>query len=63
MNECYVHCAKAFLRSSLWKPETWVEKEELPSPARMLRAHATVGQQTEQDIERSLQESYTKRLY
>jgi PPOX class probable FMN-dependent enzyme len=24
--ECYFHCAKAFLRSQLWAPETWGEK-------------------------------------
>jgi uncharacterized protein len=24
--ECYFHCAKAFLRSRLWHPETWPEK-------------------------------------
>jgi PPOX class probable FMN-dependent enzyme len=24
--ECYFHCAKAFLRSDLWKPETWPER-------------------------------------
>lgn len=63
VNECYVHCAKAFLRSGLWKPETWAEKGERPSPARMLQAHVSVGQKSEQDIERSLEESYTKRLY
>ena len=26
VNECYFHCAKAFLRADLWKPETWPEK-------------------------------------
>lgn len=26
VEECYFHCAKAFLRSDLWKPETWQEK-------------------------------------
>ena len=26
VTECYFHCAKAFLRSDLWKPETWREK-------------------------------------
>ncbi|MBC8007591.1 MAG: pyridoxamine 5'-phosphate oxidase family protein [Prolixibacteraceae bacterium] len=26
VSECYFHCAKAFLRSDLWKPETWSEK-------------------------------------
>ena len=26
VSECYFHCAKAFLRSELWKPETWPAK-------------------------------------
>jgi len=26
VNECYFHCAKAFLRADLWKPETWPGK-------------------------------------
>lgn len=26
VTECYFHCAKAFLRSDLWNPETWQEK-------------------------------------
>jgi PPOX class probable FMN-dependent enzyme len=26
VTECYFHCAKSFLRSDLWKPETWPEK-------------------------------------
>ena len=25
VTECYFHCAKAFLRSDMWKPETWPE--------------------------------------
>jgi predicted pyridoxine 5'-phosphate oxidase superfamily flavin-nucleotide-binding protein len=26
VSECYFHCAKAFLRSALWRPETWPER-------------------------------------
>ena len=26
VEECFFHCAKAFLRSELWKPETWPER-------------------------------------
>ena len=26
VTECYFHCAKAFLRSALWQPETWPEE-------------------------------------
>jgi PPOX class probable FMN-dependent enzyme len=25
IDECFFHCAKAFIRSKLWKPETWLE--------------------------------------
>jgi PPOX class probable FMN-dependent enzyme len=37
VEELYLHCAKAFLRSSLWKPETWPERSSLPSAGRMFR--------------------------
>jgi PPOX class probable FMN-dependent enzyme len=26
VEECFFHCAKAFLRSELWKPETWEDR-------------------------------------
>jgi len=26
IRECFFHCAKAFIRSQLWKPETWSER-------------------------------------
>jgi hypothetical protein len=29
VSECYFHCAKAFLRSALWKPETWPERMQI----------------------------------
>ncbi|MFI6387279.1 pyridoxamine 5'-phosphate oxidase family protein [Nonomuraea sp. NPDC050547] len=31
VEELYMHCAKAFLRSSLWKPETWPDRKSLPT--------------------------------
>jgi PPOX class probable FMN-dependent enzyme len=37
VEELYLHCAKAFLRSSLWNPETWPERSSLPSAGRMFR--------------------------
>jgi PPOX class probable FMN-dependent enzyme len=44
VTECYFHCAKAFLRSELWNPETWPEKitisfgEEIAESGGMERA-------------------------
>ncbi|WP_103962888.1 pyridoxamine 5'-phosphate oxidase family protein [Nonomuraea solani] len=31
VEELYMHCAKAFLRASLWKPETWPDRKSLPT--------------------------------
>jgi PPOX class probable FMN-dependent enzyme len=37
VEEVFYHCAKAFLRSKLWQPETW-DHEALPSTARISKA-------------------------
>nr|WP_308809532.1 MSMEG_1061 family FMN-dependent PPOX-type flavoprotein [Anaerobacillus sp. 1_MG-2023] len=60
VKECYIHCAKAFKRSSLFEPERWPNTEGLASAARMLSDHAKIG---EEKVIESLKESYTKRLY
>ncbi|KFN03572.1 pyridoxamine 5'-phosphate oxidase family protein [Bacillus clarus] len=62
VEECYVHCAKAFIRSKMWDSESWLDKKELPSAAKMLMEHAKVNA-SEEEVARSLEESYTKRLY
>ncbi len=36
IEECFLHCAKAFRRSFLWDVETWPDREDLPSMSRML---------------------------
>ncbi|MDQ0270506.1 MSMEG_1061 family FMN-dependent PPOX-type flavoprotein [Cytobacillus purgationiresistens] len=39
VEECFIHCAKSFKRSELWNPESWDEKDNLPTPSKMLAAH------------------------
>ncbi|MCA1027957.1 pyridoxamine 5'-phosphate oxidase family protein [Cytobacillus kochii] len=39
VEECFLHCANSFNRAGIWKPETWLAKESLPSPAKMFAAH------------------------
>lgn len=41
------HCAKAFMRSSLWKPDTW-DPDVLPSRARIVKAVEDVPDTLEQ---------------
>ena len=62
IDQIFFHCAKAFMRSRLWQPETW-EPAALPSTAALTKAV--------QDTPESLAEletyyapaNYAKRLY
>ena len=63
VKECYVHCAKAFIRSELWNPDSWLAKENLPSAPQMLVAHTKIPNVTAEQVAKELQESYKSRLY
>lgn len=38
-DEVFTHCPKAFVRSGVWKPETWPAADAQPSPAEVTLAH------------------------
>jgi uncharacterized protein len=63
VEECFIHCAKAFKRSGLWQPDAWLVHADLPSPAKILAAHCALPGLDEAEVAAGLQESYTKRLY
>ncbi|WP_042460115.1 pyridoxamine 5'-phosphate oxidase family protein [Neobacillus dielmonensis] len=63
VEECFIHCAKAFRRSGLWEPQTWADKGELPSPSKILFDHAKLPGSSVESIQKGLEESYSKRLY
>ncbi|MGW0803422.1 pyridoxamine 5'-phosphate oxidase family protein [Nonomuraea sp. NPDC002799] len=39
VEELFMHCSKAFLRSSLWKPESWPDRKSLPTLGRIAKDH------------------------
>lgn len=63
VEECFIHCAKAFKRSEFWQPSSWPPAESLPSAAKILSAHAKSANLTIEEVEEKLKESYTQRLY
>lgn len=63
VEEVFLHCAKAFIRSSLWRPEAWPDISTLPSAACMLLAHARPEAMTLEQMERRLQHGYDTTLY
>jgi PPOX class probable FMN-dependent enzyme len=61
VEEAFIHCAKAFIRSSLWQPESW--PEDVPSAAAILRDHIDAPDVTVDEVAARLEEGYAKRLY
>lgn len=57
-----MHCSKAYIRSGLWKPDTWMDRKELPTFGQILRDQAALSVQAEQ-IDRSLEENYREDLW
>ncbi|MGP8302813.1 pyridoxamine 5'-phosphate oxidase family protein [Streptomyces inhibens] len=61
VEEVYYHCSKAFLRSDLWKPETW-RPEALPSRARIVKSLEAQDRSLE-ELEEHYGPGYAERLY
>lgn len=39
VEECFIHCPKAFIQGAVWSSESWPQKEELPNTIDMYKAH------------------------
>lgn len=61
IEQIFFHCAKAFLRSALWKPDSW-EGDALPSHATLVKDVQEVEETLEQ-LESYYGETYAKKLY
>jgi PPOX class probable FMN-dependent enzyme len=63
VEEVYMHCAKAFMRSELWDPSTWLPESELPSVTQIYRDHRDTPGLTVEQVASELEESYRTRLW
>ncbi len=61
IEQIFSHCAKAFLRAELRKPETW-QPDALPTRAR-LRKDTESPAESLADLERHYGPEYAKKLY
>ena len=39
VEQCYIHCAKAFRRAGMWDPSSWLPADERPKPECILQEH------------------------
>lgn len=62
VEQAFVHCGKCMLRSRLWEPASWPDLAGLPSHARCLLEQAKLAE-TMEEVQASVEQSYTARLY
>ena len=60
VQEVYLHCAKAFMRSQLWQPDTWPERTALPSMNQMI--HDQLGAATPSETQEQMLARYRDQL-
>ncbi|HTJ37310.1 MAG TPA: pyridoxamine 5'-phosphate oxidase family protein [Dactylosporangium sp.] len=58
----FFHCQKAFMRSKLWKPESWTP-EQLPSHANLVKSVQDTPESVEQLEEYYAEANYSRGLY
>jgi PPOX class probable FMN-dependent enzyme len=61
VEEVFLHCAKALLRSRLWQPGTWPGERPVPPMGEMIRDHA--GMEADAETEAEMIARYEKALY
>jgi PPOX class probable FMN-dependent enzyme len=62
VDEAFMHCGKALIRSRLWAPEAQIDRRSLPSYGQMLKDQTRLPQSAE-EMQASLEDGYKNRLY
>jgi uncharacterized protein len=62
IDQIFFHCGKAFMRSHLWKPDTW-QPDLLPSNAKLVKGVQDVQESLEELEQYYAPENYEKKLY
>ncbi len=62
VDEAYLHCAKAFMRSKLWSPESRIVRDALPSIGQMIKDQLSLNV-AEPESREKMAERYEKVLY
>ncbi len=61
IDECFFHCAKAFIRSDLWKPDAWPKRQKI-SFGRMYAKQRGADDATAQEIDAFVEADYRDNL-
>lgn len=62
VEEVYFHCARAFRRSRLWQPDTWIDRSEMPTLGQIVADQLKLGDSSATEIDERLEKA-NKNLY
>lgn len=62
IEKCFFHCARAFLRSKLWEPESWPEAQRI-SFGKIIAPKIGEGEAVAKQIDDNVTDAYTTRLW
>lgn len=62
VEESFFHCGKAFIRSKLWKPETWPEGMKA-NLGKQFASRMNAGEEVASEIDAALEKNYEEELY
>jgi PPOX class probable FMN-dependent enzyme len=62
VEECFFHCSKAFLRSSLWKAKSWPERQKISFGEMFARRIASDDPSLPQTIDKLIDDDYRTNL-
>ncbi len=62
VDACYMHCAKAFMRSRLWQPDSWPDRSAMPTLGRILKDQIGLSTSAEEN-DASLATAYAKTMW
>ena len=63
IEQVFSHCGKAFLRSGLWKPESWPDPDAITSPSNTITERALAEARPESEIRDEIEEQFRPILY
>ena len=62
VRSAYMHCAKAFMRSKLWQPESWPDRQAMPTLGAILHDQLALAESAD-DTDRWLAEAYKQTMW
>jgi hypothetical protein len=62
VEELFFHCARAFRRADLWKPDSWMERSEMPTLGKIMADQLKLGDAVVDEIDEDLERA-NKNLY